>query len=71
MTACAVPQFEPRDGSVLDIPGNHMRECLGCREWVKPVYSSTRRHSSKSNLPGLYGIFKNIACCPKCGEHVK
>jgi hypothetical protein len=39
--------------------------------WVKPVYSSMRRHSSKSNLPGLYGIFKNIACCPQCGESLK
>ena len=71
MTVCATPTFEPSDGSILDFPASHMRECLGCRVWVKPVYSSMRRHSSKSNLPGLYGIFKNIACCPQCGESLK
>lgn len=69
MTVCATLTTNVSENHPQITSGN-LRECLRCQEWVKPTLGSTRRISSKSNLPGIYGIIKSIACCPKCGEKI-
>lgn len=70
MTACLVLVSKADDAFIPAIAASHLKECLRCRDWVRPVLNSTRKLSSKSNLPGMFGIFKNIACCPQCGEKI-
>jgi hypothetical protein len=52
-------------------PQNTLKHCLRCDNLVQPVFLSKRRMSSKSNLPGMLGIYKTVACCPECGDTCK
>ncbi|MBI6882665.1 hypothetical protein [Pseudomonas putida] len=55
---------------VMPAKAGNLKECVRCRDWVRPVLTSTRRLSSKSNLPGLLGIIKSVSCCPQCGDKI-
>lgn len=68
MKVCVAQVHDIRDHR--QVLQENLRECLRCKDWVRPVLGSTRRMSSKSNLPGIYGIVKSIICCPQCGEKV-
>jgi len=69
MTVCAALAHDVSENHHRVTTGN-MKECLRCQEWVKPALGTSHRSSNKSNLPGIFGVVKSIACCPKCGEKV-
>lgn len=69
MTVCAALTHDVSENHHRVTLGN-LKECLRCKEWVKPILGTSHRLSSKNNLPGIYGIVKSITCCPGCGEKV-
>jgi hypothetical protein len=49
-------------------PTTDLVQCRFCSEVVKPVLMARTSVSHRSNIPGVFGQYKQIPCCPKCGE---
>jgi len=42
--------------------------CRSCDSTVKPVLMARTSMSHRSNIPGVFGMTKQVLCCPECGE---
>jgi hypothetical protein len=69
MMVCATLVSATEEIKIPDIRGK-LQHCVRCGDWVRPSIGSVRRMSSKSNLPGLWGVVKTVACCPQCDERL-